>query len=874
MLISYNWLKEVLKFNLTPEELSEKLTFSGIEVESIKKTGELLQNIIVAEIIHKEKHPDADKLSLCKVYDGSITHQVICGAPNCATGQKIAFAPIGTIIGDTKLKKVKIRGIESQGMICSEKELGISEEHDGILVLPEDAPIGQTLDSLTLYSDTIYELEITPNRPDLLGLYGIARDLAAQLNLDFEVTGNAGVSPAIINKCRQDACVPSDCRQDACVPSDFNILIQEPTLCTRYIATIVKDVKVQASPKWLIDKLNAVDIKPINNIVDITNYIMYLFGHPLHAFDKNCLHDNNIIVRNSYQSENFPALDNNTYQLTGNELVIADTKKPVALAGVIGGKNSHITENTTDIVLEAACFNPLITRKTSSTLKIFTDSAYRFERGMAEDTCLYITEAATNLILKLAGGTLIQHVDIYPNPKEKRLVALRPDRARKLLTIDITDEQIVKYMERLGLVLSNQELQKAPPPPPHSYFMGEADRVSPPSPPHFIEEATSDSELAFIIPHYRIDIVKEIDLIEEIIRLHGFDKVADSPDQHKIMDKNIFYQKRGIKNTLIHRGFYEAINISFSDPVYLDYLNLSENDYRRNTVNILNPQGESFSILRSTLLPGLLKNTLLNLNHGLESIKLFEMNKVFTEFLSAHPMKNEKGDNGECVELESSRYIKKEEGFVSEKWRITGVLSGAFNPTYWKEKIENVSFFDVRGIKETIFSYVGINSIDIRPSDEPFYLPNAGFSIFYKEHLLGSMGRLDKKVLQNFDIDMDVYCFDLDLDKVFELANFNLPKFKEFTRFPIVQRDISFIIDENFKLNEVIKSIIEVNPKLIQNVIPFDQFKGNQIPDGSRSLSLNISLASEYKTLTDEQIKNIMKSIIDRLKDKYNIQLR
>jgi phenylalanyl-tRNA synthetase beta chain len=796
--ISYRWLKEYLDIDLSPEELNDKLTFSGIEVESVKRTGELFNQIIIGEIREKEKHPEADKLSVCMVFDGTNTHQVVCGAPNCAKGQRIAFAPIGTDFPEFKIKKAKLRGVESNGMICSEKELGVSDNHEGIWILPGDAPIGTVLSDYSNLSDVIFEVEITPNRPDLLGMLGIARDLSAQLNLPLKQwTQKSEVTLEAVEK-----------------HDDFVVENTVPELCARYTATRIRGVKVAPSPQWLVEKLQAAAIKPINNIVDITNFVMYEYGHPLHAFDEKYVNGSKVIIRKSFAKEKFPALDNNEYELTGGELVIADADKVVALAGVIGGKNSHITEETTDIILEAACFDSSLTRKTSHNFKIFTDSSYRFERGMASATCEVIAAKATELVLKLAGGKAVfGMIDSYPNPKENKVIALRPDRVKKLLSISLESSKIINYLQNLGLKYLRED----------------------------------GSALYFEIPSYRVDLTREIDLIEEIIRLHGFDKVGDSPDVPNIMNKDIFYARRNIKALLVNAGFSEAVNITFSDPAFLHMLSFDEGDYRRRTVKILNPQGESFSILRSTLLPGLLKNVLLNVNHGAESVKLFEMNKVFTR-------QNEK--------------------LATEKWRLTGVLLGNDKPVYWKEKGDVVNFYDVKGVVESLLGLLRINDIELTPSDEPFYLPNSGFSVYTKKALLGSMGKLDKKLLQKFDIETEVYVFDIDLDNVFEHTDFSMKNYAELDKFPTVHRDLSFVVSEEHLLRDMTKTIKEVNPKIIKNVVPFDQFKGKQIKEGFRSLSLSISLNSETKTLTDEQIKTIMNKIIERLQEKYTIEMR
>ncbi|MDD4156033.1 MAG: phenylalanine--tRNA ligase subunit beta [Candidatus Cloacimonetes bacterium] len=795
MNISYLWLKEYLNLSLSPEELTDKLTFSGIEVEAINKTNILLENIVVAEIIDKSAHPQADKLSICQVNDGKEVHQVVCGAPNCAQGQKIAFAPIGTEFPEFKIKKAKLRGIESYGMICSEKELCISDNHSGIMVLPDNAPIGLTLSQYLNNADTVYEVEITPNRPDLLGMLGVARDLSAQLGIKINL----------------EEVKPLKTVEEL---NNLKVINQEPDFCLRYMAVKINNVKVKPSPDWLVQKLVAADIKPINNIVDITNYVMYEYGHPLHAFDADKVNGNQIIIRKSVKGEKFPALDHQTYTLTGEELMIADKQKAIALAGVIGGENSHITDSTKNIILEAACFNPTITRRTSHNLKIFTDSSYRFERGMSPKTCEEIAAKATKLIIELADAESVNTaIDIYPVKEEIRVIKLRPTRIKKLLSLDLDNNTVISYLKNLGL-----------------NFIG-----------------TEKETLLFEVPHYRIDLVREIDLIEEIIRLHGFDKVEINKPADEIMNKNTFYAKRSIKNILVNKGFYEALNLSFTDPSYLDTLDLAEDDYRRNTVNIINPQGASFSILRSTLIPGLLKNILQNINNGTEDVKLFELNKVFTR-------KNQK--------------------LSTEIWRLTGVVTGKFSPVFWKEKALPVNYFDIKGIILSILNYHKIYKTEIVKSSEPYYLPETGFDIKYKSNILGNFGKLDKKILQKFDIDKDVYLFDLNLNEIFANADFEYTQYQEVQKFPIVYRDLSFIISNEFLYKDIADTVIAVNPKLIHNVTGFDEFTGKQIKEGFRSLSISLSIFSLTKTLTDEQIKSIMDNVINKLYEKYKIEMR
>jgi len=847
MNISYKWLKEYLKIGLSVEALTDRLTFSGIEVEAIHRVGELLSQIVISKITDCQKHPNADKLSLCTVFNGKDTLQVVCGAPNCATDQIVALAPVGTVLGDITIKEAKIRGTLSQGMLCSEKELGISENHDGIMVLPPTAPVGIKLADFLDATDTIFEVEITPNRPDLLGMLGIARDLSAQLDLPLHTKTyhplNVG-TPFMASETKKPVGTPFMASvknaNDANRPtSDFSILIVEPTLCTRYTAVRISGVKIAPSPGWLTAKLKIADIKPINNIVDITNYVMYEIGHPLHAFDASKVEQNKILIRKSRPGEQFHALNHHEYELTGAELVIADAVKPIALAGVIGGVNSQITSETTDIILEAACFDSHIIRRTSHNLKIYTDSSYRFERGMADQTCEVIAAMATELILKIASGHVIDGlIDSYPKPAPQTIVRLRPSRVKHLLNIEIDNHTLINYLKNLGLQF----------------------------------QSTENETLLFAIPPTRPDLTREIDLIEEIIRLHGFASVPSLSTPTLFMNHDIHRAKRHIKNLLVSSGYYEAINLTFTDPAYLDLLNLPDVDDRRNLVKIINPQGSSFSVLRSTLIPQLLKNTLQNINHGIDDIKLFEMNKVFTRKINDGNLSPSVGD--EPARPETTPRL------ATEIHRLTGITTGKFSPTYWKEKPQNTTFYDIKGVVEQIFNYLKIPNITLVPANEPYLFPNSGFYLRQipnnsQDYICyGTIGTLDPKVLKNFDIDKEVFLFDLNLDTLLENADFTPRQYFDLPKYPTVYRDLSFVISDQYKMSDITQTILKVDQNIIKNVAVFDEFKGKQIPAGYRSISISISLCDQIKTLTDEQIKTIMDQVLDTLKQRFSVELR
>ncbi len=794
MNISYKWLKQYLDIDLSTEELKDKLTFSGIEVEAVHQSHELLNHIVVAEIKEKNTHPNSDHLSVCQVFDGNETVQVVCGAPNCAQGQKIAFARIGTQIGDFVIKRTKLRGEESFGMICSEKELGISENHDGILVLDENAPVGETVGRFLDLSDTVYEVEITPNRPDLLGMIGVAQDLSAQLDLDLTLP---------LLKEYQKTEKP-----------ELTVDIQEPDLCTRYIANVIEGVRIAESPEWIKECLTACGIKPINNVVDITNFVMMEYAHPLHAFDKSKVEGNKIIIRKAKKDEIIPALDHNSYTLNGEELVIADAVKPLALAGVIGGENSHITSETTTIVLEAACFNPSQIRRTSYQKKIFTDSSYRFERGTSDIVAEFVAKRAIELILSVCGGTLNQAmIDEFPNPKEDNIVVLRPSRVKKLLTLSLEEDVIIQYLSALGLILVKQE----------------------------------PDALSFRIPSWRRDLEREIDLIEEIIRLHGYNSVESKPERHQITNKVSLYLRRKVQDYLVTQGFYEVLNLSFSDPVYLDMLKLNEEDYRRNYIEIMNPQGQASSIMRSTLLPGLIKNAVYNYNHGQENIKLFELNKVF---------------------------FKSENKLGHEKWSVCGVLSGNINPVHWKNKTEPVNFFYLKGIIQSFLSLFPVKKYQIEICQDPFYQENLSALIKSGKKVIGSFGKLDPKVLLNFDFDKELFGFEIDFSQCLDLMDKKEQNYTDIPKLQSVSRDISFVISKEYPVQKIIEDIVQCNSKLIKEVIPFDEFTGKQIQSGFRSLSLNILIIPEIKNLTDEYINSLISSIIEKLKSKYQIEMR
>lgn len=795
MKISYNWLKKYVDLDLSPEELEDKMTFGGIEVEAIEKSGENLDQIIIGEIKEKYDHPNADKLAVCKVNDGKNDLQIVCGAPNCKSGQKIALAPIGTMLGDFKIKKVNLRGEDSFGMICSEKELGISENHDGIMELPEDAPIGKKLSNYLEVKDTCYDVEITPNRPDLLGMIGVARDVAALLQKPLRL-------PKVTIKDGKES-----------IRTYLSLQNDAPDLCTRYTARMIKDVTIKESPEWMKKHLRSIGLRPINNIVDITNFVMMEYGHPLHAFDYNDIAGKKIIMRKAQKNEKFSALNEKKYTLEESDLVIADEDKPIAIAGVIGGVNSHITPKTNVIVLEAANFLYSSIRNTSKRLNISTDSSYRFERDIADETVEKVSERATQLILQLAGGTLINgFLDSYPDPKDPIEIGLRRSRVKKILTIDISSDKIKQYLETLGLELLREE----------------------------------EDIQTYRIPPYRKDLTREIDLIEEIMRLHGYNNVETHIKPQNIMNNKEFYLRRKAKDMLVNYGFSEVRNWNFADPENLDKLTISEEDERRQNAKLKNPLGDRFAIMRSILLPDILKNVIFNINHGQKDLKLFEMAKTFTR-------------NGKKL--------------AKEIYHVSGIMTGILNPIYWKEKQNKIDFFDLKGIVEELLSIIGVNNADFNNSKENYYQPGMGADILFDDLKIGSLGKLDPKIAQKFDIEQEIFAFDINLDKIFTLDLKLKPTYSEIPKFPPVLRDLSFLVEKKFNYADIINTMIEVDPALTQ-IDLFDEFTGKNIREDKRSLTFSLVFSSKTKTLTDEYIHNIINKVKNKLKEKYQIEMR
>ncbi|MBL7087042.1 MAG: phenylalanine--tRNA ligase subunit beta [Candidatus Cloacimonetes bacterium] len=796
MKISYNWIKEFVSIDLPVEEFCKKLTMFGIEVEGITHLGDEYENIVVGKVVSVKPHPNSEHLSICLVDVGEDKSlSIICGALNVKKNQYVPVAKIGAVVGDFKIKKVKIRGIESYGMLPSEKELGVSDEHSGVMVLDSDYKQGTPFAKALEIDDYIIDVEITPNRPDLLGMIGIAREVAVMLNSNY-------TSPKI------------EFSESNELSSDIiSVEIKDTELCPRYCGRVAKNITVKPSPVWMQNRLKAFGLRPINNIVDVTNYVLIEYGHPLHAFDYENISNNKIIVRRAKYGEKLELLDEQIYSLSSKNLVIADNEKPIALAGVMGGVNSCILSTTKNLVLECACFNQKNIRATSLSLNLESESSYRFERGMDANGLEEVIERAAQLIQLTAGGEICKGVvDVYPEKVMPKNILVRTKRVNKILDTKIKPETIKLYLQKFEFAVSEK-----------------------------------DGDFEVTIPTFRPDLEREIDIIEEIARCYGYNNLHSQFSLPRIEDTKKREIIRKIRNHLISTGFFEVCNLSFASPDVFDKLNLIKNDYRRKTIELENPLGEQYSFLRTTLIPDLLSNVALNLSYNFESFKLFELNKV---------------------------YYKDENNSPYEPISLTGVIVGNFSKTYWDSKPQLSSFFDAKGIVESLLKVLHCPNISVNRSNEPFYLSEQNLELFVNGTKIGSLGVLKKEVLARFEIKAHTILFDINITRLLHHILYENVYYKEVIKFPPVLRDIAIITSQHISVAEIEKTIKSVNPEIIKKVKLFDVYHGSQIKENHRSLAFTITFQSEKATLTDKYINKLFDNIVKKLSLDYKIELR
>ncbi len=801
MIVTYNWLKEFVDFNLTPEELAHMLTMLGLEVEGMRTIGSDMDAVIVAQVVEKSQHPNADKLSLCKVNNGREIVSVVCGAQNFTSGDKVALAQVGAVLpGDFRIKKSKIRGEESCGMLCSERELGLSAESDGIMVLDQQSQLGIPLFESLGLKDTIFEIGLTPNRADCLSVVGIAREIGAKLGTKVRYPGQA---------------VPEE---GPPVTEMASVQVEDPAGCPRYTARFISGCKIGPSPSWMVNRLTAVGMRSINNVVDITNYVLLEYGHPLHAFDFKLLAGGKIVVKRAGEGDAFITLDGQQRVLTTEDLTICDGNKAVALAGIMGGENSEINDATTDILIESACFEPTMVRRTSKRLGIHTESSHRFERGADIGNLPRALDRAAALMSELAGGTVSKGmIDVYPDPAAPRTITLRLARVNQILGLELTGKEVENILKNLEFEVS----------------------------------IVDDGVFNIIVPTFRVDIEREIDLIEEIARLNGYEKIpvtmpqvrirSDRPSRRRLLELKM-------RNLLVSNGLSEIVNYSFINPFALDKVLIGQDDVRRKMVPILNPLTEDQSVMRTSLLPGLLEVACKNASFRLMDLQLFEMRRIY-------------------LEAEGS-------ALPNEPLHVAGLLTGVRDRAGWNRSRELLDFYDVKGIIENIVSALHLSEVTYNASvTENFYHPGKSCGIFAGNLQFGTMGELHPAVHETYGFDQSLFYFEIDLEKIVSLftdtATVTAPP-----RFPDTFRDIAMLIDKGMETGIVLDCISSNRIKELAKVELFDVYTGSHVPEGQKSIAVRIRYCSQERTMTDEEVNRIHQKVIENLKKKINVAVR
>ena len=799
MRISLNWLKEYVDLKGIPvSEIVHELTMSGLEVEDYTDQSELYKNIFVGEVKEVQKHPNADKLSVCKVFNGKEELQVICGAPNVEAGQKVVFASVGAVIpnGKIELKKAKIRGVESHGMICAEDELLLSENHTGIMVLDSKLNPGTEISEALGLDDVIMEIGVTPNRPDALSHIGVARDLAAIFNKELKY-------PILNYK-----------ETDEDINSIASVEIQDSTNCPRYAAKVVKDVQILESPDWLKKKIIQIGLRPINNIVDVTNFILHELGQPLHAFDLDLLAGQKIIVKSTTKEKKFTTLDSKERILPADTLMICDGDREVAIAGVMGGENSEITQSSKNILIESAYFNPSSIRKTSKKLQLSSDSSYRFERGTDFNNVLFAAERAAQLIAEVSGGKICKgSIDAYPVKLKNKEVQLRYNSVKKNLGYDIPVEKIHNILNCLG----------------------------------FKELTKDESSLTVSVPGFRPDVEREIDLIEEIARIHGYDNIptisrinitlGEKHDDSEFADK--------IRDTAISLGFYEMIN---NPLVPENYSKLCGEP-----VALTNPLSADMADLRTSLLPGVLSVVVRNLNKGVKDLALFEIGNVFQRL-----NKNKIGSFKD----------------FNENQNLIFVLSGKETGKTWNSAEKGFDFYSLKGILKAFIQKISLDNV---LTDSYYSDVNSKYDLnitfVHNSEPIGAGGKVKKHILQMFEIGQDVFCFEFNLDKLKQIP-VQPKKFTEPLKYPKVIRDFAFIFDISVQYGDVNDYILTSSSSLLKKVDLFDVFESETLGAGKKSMAFTLEFFDESRTLTEEEVEKEFNVLIQKVSKEFSATLR
>lgn len=822
MNISYKWLKEYVDFDLTPQETADALTSCGLEVDALEEVQTVkggLKGLFVGKVLTCEPHPNSDHLHVTTVDLGKgEPQQIVCGASNVAAGQKVIVADLGCVLYDGEqeftIKKSKLRGVESFGMICAEDEIGVGTDHAGIIVLPEDAPVGQpAAEYYHLESDWVIEIDITANRSDALSHYGVARDLYAWLVQNGHTTS--------LHR--------PDCEafkvDDHSLPIDVEIENKEA--CKRYACVSITDCEVKESPEWLQNKLRVIGLRPINNIVDITNYVMMAYGQPMHCFDADMVVGHKIVVRTQPEGTKFVTLDGEEHTLGEHDLSICNAEAPMCIAGIFGGKGSGTYETTRNVVLESAYFHPTWIRKSARRHGLSTDSSYRFERGIDPDNTVYALKQAAILCRQLAGGKVSMDIkDVYPEPINGTLVELNYDYVYNLIGKEIGKETIKNIVTSLEMK---------------------------------IEEET-ETGLRLLVPAYRVDVQRPCDVVEDILRIYGYNNV-EIPTQLKSSltiagDED---RKNKLQNLigeqLVGCGFNEILNNSLSKLSYYTDLNL--NAYtEEHTVKLMNPLSADLGVMRQTMLFGGLESIVRNVNRKSGNLRFFE--------------------TGNCYHYDKDKWSAENpvKGYTQET-HIALWVTGKRIEGSWIHPTEDSTFYELKAYVENIFrrAGVGAGAVVVQKSENNIF--SKGLSMMTRGgKVLAELGIVDLKIKKAFDLSQDVYFADINFDNVMKAIKKNELVFTEISKYPAVSRDLALLIDNGVEFAEIEQVARQTEKKLLKKVELFDVYQGKNLPEGKKSYAVNFILQDDTKTLNDKAIDAIMQKLIKNLTTKLGAKLR
>jgi len=818
MKASLNWLRDYVDIKFAPEELAERLTMSGLEVKNIQSIGGTWENVVIGEVVALNPHPNADRLQLATVDLGTEQATTVCGAPNIELGQRVTFARIGARLIDPHteetmvLKPAKIRGVASEGMVCSEKELGISDSHEGILVLPPEAPIGVPLGAYL--GDIIFDLDVTPNRPDCLSVIGVAREIAA-------LTGGSLHLPKINYKETEES-----------IDSFASVDIAEPELCPRYCASLISGIKIAPSPGWLQQRLNSCGMRPINNVVDVTNYVMLEYGQPLHAFDYHKLKGRQIIVRRAGNGETMTTIDGTKRNLNPDILLIADKEEAIAVAGIMGGLDSEVTGQTDAILLESANFNQAAIRRGCSHLQLQSEASIRFDKGLNSELPLLPLKRATQLLLELAGGKAAKGIiDVYPGKPEPKPILLTAREVERLSGLKVNIDGILKVLKALGFEC---------------------------------QEGDSGSQISMSVPYWRSDVKCSADLVEEVVRIIGYEKIpitrlgSPLPRQKSKLSPSAQQSdlKEKLRNILAGFGFQEILTYSLVSLEKLQRLS-PKLELKIPPLKVANPMTREQEFLRTSLRAGLLATLSHNQKFEQAGIRFFEIGKVF---LPQHSP----------VIASKAKQSQEERELPQEREMLCAVVGGPRAELSWQADKGPLDFFDAKGVAECLLNQLGLRAtFDI--GDDEILFPGGGADIIVEDDKVGIVGEVHPRVAQAFELSDAICLIEIDLEKLLTKIT-AVKEYQPIPRFPSVTRDIALVVDEQVSYRRT-EEMIQSFP-LVTEVTLFDLYRGKQIPEGKKSFAIRIIYQSPKHTLTDAEVDQTQEQMLARLHQELGATLR